>query len=58
MNTARAKYDIPKQAEISVEMIQTWAKRGSCNVTHPGLTSPMEEVVDDIVEIMSQLAKM
>ena len=26
VNTARAKYDIPKQVEISVEMIQTWAK--------------------------------
>ena len=58
MNTARAKYDIPKEAEISVEMIQTWAKRGSCNVTHPGLTSPMKEVEDYIVEIVTQLAKM
>ena len=58
MNIARAKYDKPKQAEISVETIRTWAKRGSCNVAHPGLTSPMEEVEDYIVEIMTQLAEM
>ena len=58
VNTARAKCDIPKQAEISVETIRTWAKRGSCNVAHLGLTSPMKDVEDYIVEIVTQLAKM
>ena len=54
----RAKYDVPEEAQISVETIQTCAKRESCKVTHHGLTSLMAEVENYIIKIASQMAKM